>query len=584
MDVQSGVPPPFHYMFDASTHNVGAGAPMEVSKYPGGTIQTQSYVSGYRQFQPVPGRGTYYGPSGNWGQKHYYKYTPIKQHSGAAGVLNQMETPNAYKYKVANLGRLGYVDPQLPRGGNVMRIVQILDEDQLDNSGTVSPYGGRASMYGGVKPQAPGEVKAVQTEPGRADLPGLPPTEKPLQRATEIQTVPMQQEDTGVQAAATTTETGVQAAGPTTTTTETGVQAAGPTTTEMGVQADDEMESNFLQNEIQTKYQEYTRLIGLLRELIKSGQVRPRLAERYLDQYENFQGAGLQPKLLISILDENINELTAFLRVSLEMQQLMATTGMQTQTETMAATTGMQTQPEPRQVNMSAETGIQTEPLTRDVTMTTETGSQTLLGGLPNVNDFLSLLPGQEPLFNEAVMQAINQVNNLVAQIQPIQTTLDLRSLREEYINRWNRDRQQLNQFSTSQQQLNFIQMFITVGNILLQQLLSTDSTEPRINQEQQQRGAIEAPRPPIVLPRRTGRRRNPPTRYEEEYPGSTTASSGPIRYEPQPRPRPSPLTPRARPPTAPAPRRSGRERRPPTRYEEEYPGGTTPRRQQQRP
>lgn len=169
--LQSPLVPPFHYMFDASAQSVGVGAPMSSGKYPGGTIQQSQYFSGLKQFKPAPGRGFVYGPSGNWGQHHYYKYTPVKQHSGASGILNQMDTQNAYAYKVANLGRLGAVDPQLPRGGSVMRVVGVADETATDDRTYDSGYNwqqgaGGAQQVIDARPQ--GDV-------GRPDLPGIPP-------------------------------------------------------------------------------------------------------------------------------------------------------------------------------------------------------------------------------------------------------------------------------------------------------------------------------------------------------------------------------------------------------------------------
>jgi len=166
MDTQTGQPPPFHYMFDANAHGLGAGAQMEVSKYPGGSIQ--QYMSGYRQFKPVPGRGFVYGPSGNWGNRHYYKYTPIKQNAGASGVLSQIAQPNAYKYKVANLGRLGRVDPQLPRGGSIMRVVGVAGNGSEDMRAFDSSYG-----WSNRGQPGPADVRE-QTDVGRADLPGVP--------------------------------------------------------------------------------------------------------------------------------------------------------------------------------------------------------------------------------------------------------------------------------------------------------------------------------------------------------------------------------------------------------------------------
>jgi len=169
MDIQSAQPPPFHYMFEANAHGLGAGAQMEVSKYPGGSIQQEQYRSGAKQFRPVPGRGYVYGPSGNWGNRHYYKYTPIKQNGGASGILSQIAQPNAYKYKVANLGRLGRVDPQLPRGGSIMRIVGNAGDGSEDMRSFDSGYDWRNGGQPGPPDLRP------PADVGRPDLPGVPP-------------------------------------------------------------------------------------------------------------------------------------------------------------------------------------------------------------------------------------------------------------------------------------------------------------------------------------------------------------------------------------------------------------------------
>lgn len=172
MDIQTAVPPPYHQMFDASASSVGMGMNMQASRYPGGVTQTTSYQAGFKQFRPVVGKTYTYGPRGNWGNRHYYKYTPIKQHSGASGVLNQIGAPNAYSYKVANtVARLGVIDPQLPRGGNIMRIVGVANEDTMDDRAFDSSYDWRNSggaALGPMDPRGPPDV-------GRPDLPGLKP-------------------------------------------------------------------------------------------------------------------------------------------------------------------------------------------------------------------------------------------------------------------------------------------------------------------------------------------------------------------------------------------------------------------------
>lgn len=176
--IQSAQPPPLHLMFDTTTSGIGDGANVQFKRYPGGTIQQFQYLSGRKQFKPVPGRGLLYGPHGNHGNRRYYKYTPISQNGGAAGQLRQIQTPNAYQYKAANLGRIGYVDPQLPRGGSIMRVVGVVQEE-----GPIQTTGPDARTYDSNYNWREGENPLMgpqpPPEPGRADLPGVPPKSPP---------------------------------------------------------------------------------------------------------------------------------------------------------------------------------------------------------------------------------------------------------------------------------------------------------------------------------------------------------------------------------------------------------------------
>lgn len=208
MDViQTATPPAYHYMFDANSNSLGGGAVMAVSKYP--RKSSEKYMSGFRQFKAAPGRGFVHDNSrANWGSRHYYKFTPIKQSGGASGILQQIEQPNAYKYKVANMKRLGPIDPQLPRGGSIMRVVSTGGDDDVDPRTYDSNYnwsGAQGSLNEGVanesvpnagredivRPELPsnnnwggpeGSPKDIRTggDVGRADLPGIePPTPPP---------------------------------------------------------------------------------------------------------------------------------------------------------------------------------------------------------------------------------------------------------------------------------------------------------------------------------------------------------------------------------------------------------------------
>lgn len=133
MDIIRADPVPLISTFFDATHNVIGDLPsgQNAIRIPADRLFRKQYCSGRKQYAHQLGSGQVYGPQGTWMRGQTVKYVPIKQISGSAGVMNQLSSQNAYEFKAANLARLGYVDPQLPRGGSVIRVVgEERDEDQ----------------------------------------------------------------------------------------------------------------------------------------------------------------------------------------------------------------------------------------------------------------------------------------------------------------------------------------------------------------------------------------------------------------------------------------------------------------------
>lgn len=107
-----------------STSGIGGQSTENVKKYDAIYTHHLRYKPGSKRFWKL-GHGNYYGPTGNWGHRVLTKVTPRRQVSGAAGILNTnpLARIKQTKFISMNYGIVAKVDPQLPRGGNIPRVV-----------------------------------------------------------------------------------------------------------------------------------------------------------------------------------------------------------------------------------------------------------------------------------------------------------------------------------------------------------------------------------------------------------------------------------------------------------------------------
>ncbi len=122
-------------------------------------LLTYAYRSGLKQYKQLPGRSMIFGAKGTWGKVFEEKRIILKQISGASGIVQQASTPNAYFEKVNKLNRLGQIDPNLPRGGSVPRIVggeQSGGEGDARAYDTNYPWRGGADISSSIDPPNPG--------------------------------------------------------------------------------------------------------------------------------------------------------------------------------------------------------------------------------------------------------------------------------------------------------------------------------------------------------------------------------------------------------------------------------------------
>lgn len=109
--------------FSGSTSGIGGQSTETVYKYDPTYTHAFRYMPGSKRFTKL-GRGNYIGPTGNWGMRVLQKVNLRKQVSGSAGVLSA--DPKARlkpkKFIALNYGRQ-VVDPFLPRGGSIPRVV-----------------------------------------------------------------------------------------------------------------------------------------------------------------------------------------------------------------------------------------------------------------------------------------------------------------------------------------------------------------------------------------------------------------------------------------------------------------------------
>ena len=109
--------------FSGSTSGIGGQSTETVSKYDSTYGFMRRYTPGSKMFTKL-GRGLYNGPVGNWGHRTFQKINLVKQVGGVAGILsaNPLARIKNTKFIALNYGRQ-HVDPQLPRGGSVPRVI-----------------------------------------------------------------------------------------------------------------------------------------------------------------------------------------------------------------------------------------------------------------------------------------------------------------------------------------------------------------------------------------------------------------------------------------------------------------------------
>lgn len=113
--------------FSGSTSGIGGQSTESVQKYDPTYGFSFLYVPGSKMFSKVGGY-TYNGPTGNWGRRMLQKVNLRKQVSGAAGYLaaDPLARTKHTKFITMNYG-LQEVNPFLPRGGSVPRVIGVSD-------------------------------------------------------------------------------------------------------------------------------------------------------------------------------------------------------------------------------------------------------------------------------------------------------------------------------------------------------------------------------------------------------------------------------------------------------------------------
>ena len=132
-------------LFSGSTSGIGGQSTETVKKYDPTFGFSFTYVPGSKMFTKIGGYN-YNGPTGNWGQRTLTKVNLRKQVQGAAGYLSAdpMARIKHTKFITMNYG-LQVVDPFLPRGGSVPRVV--------DTSNTEDPRAFYSDYNWGNSPQ-----------------------------------------------------------------------------------------------------------------------------------------------------------------------------------------------------------------------------------------------------------------------------------------------------------------------------------------------------------------------------------------------------------------------------------------------
>lgn len=139
--------------------NVGGGLDTTFIKYDPSNVFINEYKAGLKQYKSAGGRLIVHKGGHTWGNTGQTLTVLQPTHSGEAGVLQQFETPSAYLFKAEQNKQIGAVDPNLPRGGSMMRVV--------DTENTADP-----KSYNVNFPWASGGVIAPAGKAGPAQGPG----------------------------------------------------------------------------------------------------------------------------------------------------------------------------------------------------------------------------------------------------------------------------------------------------------------------------------------------------------------------------------------------------------------------------
>ena len=139
--------------------NVGGGLDTTFIKYDPSNVFINEYKAGLKQYKSAGGRLIVHKGGHTWGSTGQTLTVLQPTHGGEAGVLQQFETPSAYLFKAEQNKQIGVVDPNLPRGGSMMRVV--------DTENTADPR-----SYNVNFPWTSGGVIAPAGKAGPAQGPG----------------------------------------------------------------------------------------------------------------------------------------------------------------------------------------------------------------------------------------------------------------------------------------------------------------------------------------------------------------------------------------------------------------------------
>lgn len=177
--------------FQGSTSGIGGQSTETVSKYDSTFGFTFSYVPGSKRIHHKIGGYRYNGPTGNWGHRILRKVNLRKQVQGAAGILsaNPMARIKNTKFISLNYG-LQRVDPFLPRGGNVPRVVDTSNVEDPRSFYSDYNWGNAQQQHeeiaGGYATMPPNKEPKLHSHVGDADdAANVPPQQQP-QHPTDL--------------------------------------------------------------------------------------------------------------------------------------------------------------------------------------------------------------------------------------------------------------------------------------------------------------------------------------------------------------------------------------------------------------